>query len=185
MKKEYFTIPNLLGYLRILLLPVFLYLYNHADSRRDLIIAFVILGISLLTDAFDGYLARKLNQVTDLGKALDPIADKLTQGFLAIAIGLRYPIVFLVVGFFAAKEIYMGIMGLIIIRKQNYHLAAQWYGKVSTFVVDVILFLLLLNPNFGPKVVVVMTWIMMGVLTISLVGYIICHIRCLKGQFPK
>ena len=67
MKKEYFTIPNLMGYLRILLLPVFLYLYYHAQSLGEYVVAFVVLAISMLTDVFDGMIARKFNLVTDFG----------------------------------------------------------------------------------------------------------------------
>ncbi len=86
IKKEYFSIPNLMGYFRILMIPVFLYLYGKANSKREYLWAFLVLGISLLTDFFDGKIARKYHMVTDFGKALDPVADKLTQGAVALTI---------------------------------------------------------------------------------------------------
>ena len=71
MKKKYFTIPNILGYIRIALLPVFLVMYYNSSTLKEYIMAFVVLAVGMLTDAFDGMIARKFNQVTDFGKALD------------------------------------------------------------------------------------------------------------------
>lgn len=79
-KKDLFTIPNLMGYFRILLVPVFIYLYINAHSVTDTYKALAVLILSGVTDFFDGIAARKLHQVTELGKALDPVADKLTLG---------------------------------------------------------------------------------------------------------
>ena len=110
-RSDYFTIPNILGYFRILMIPVFLYLYYHAETSKEYIISFVVLSISFLTDMFDGKIARKFNMVTDLGKMLDPIADKLTQWAMAIAISFRIPMMIYFVVLFAVKEFYMGEWG--------------------------------------------------------------------------
>lgn len=69
------TIPNLLSVIRIILIPVFLVLF----LKGSYLAAVIVLGISGLTDLFDGKIARAFNQVSNLGKLLDPIADKLTQ----------------------------------------------------------------------------------------------------------
>ena len=74
------TIPNIISFIRILLIPVFGVLFY----KGELLWALLILAFSGLTDFFDGKLARKLNQVSELGKMLDPIADKLTQATIAI-----------------------------------------------------------------------------------------------------
>lgn len=180
MKKEYFTIPNLLGYLRILLLPVFLYLYYAAETLEEYIVAFVVLVISMSTDAFDGMLARKLNQVTDFGKALDPVADKLTQGCLVIAVTFRYPQIIPFLILFIIKEFYMGIMGLYLIKKKNLWIPAQWFGKICTVILDVGIGLLLLYPNFNDRVVNIMLIVMTVLLVFSFVKYIFYHRQCLK-----
>ncbi len=78
--KEYLSIPNLLGYFRILLLPVYLYVYVNASSERDYHLAVFIIFLSFLSDFLDGKIARRFDMVTDFGKILDPIADKITQG---------------------------------------------------------------------------------------------------------
>ena len=85
-KKEIFSIPNIMGYFRILLIPVFCYLYITAESEREYLYAAFVVLISSLTDLFDGKIARRFNMITELGKALDPIADKLTHGALAVCL---------------------------------------------------------------------------------------------------
>ena len=74
------TIPNLLSFFRILLIPAFAVLF----SKGQLVWAVVMLALSGLSDFFDGKIARRFNQVSELGKILDPIADKLTQATIAI-----------------------------------------------------------------------------------------------------
>ncbi len=182
MKKEYFTIPNLLGYLRIMLLPVFLYFYYHAETLEEYLVAFLILAVAMLTDVFDGMIARKFNQVTDFGKALDPIADKLTQGVLAIAVSFHYPLIFLFIVLFVVKEVYMGIMGLYIINKKKIWIAAQWFGKVSTVILDAGIFALLVFPNLNITVANIMIFFMMFILIFSLVNYIFYHRKVLKEK---
>ena len=91
MKKEYFTIPNLMGYFRILLIPVFCVLYYHSENAGCFYGAVIVLCLSFLSDFFDGKIARHFHQVTEWGKMLDPIADKLTQAALAIMCTVHFP----------------------------------------------------------------------------------------------
>lgn len=182
MKKEYFSIPNLMGYFRILMIPVFLFLYYHADSKEEYLVSFVILGISLLTDFFDGKIARRFHMVTEFGKMLDPVADKLTQGALGIAVMMRYPMmrIFLVV--FILKECYMSCMGLYLIRKKHVRNGAQWYGKICTAVVDVGVVFLLLFPDLSEGIANGVIWTMIGFMIFSLVNYVRFHMRILNEQ---
>ncbi len=89
--KEIFSVPNIMSYFRILLIPVFVFVYLRADSQRDYAVAGVIVAVSGLTDFLDGFIARRFNMVTELGKALDPVADKLTQAAFALCLMLRIP----------------------------------------------------------------------------------------------
>lgn len=146
-RKDWFTVPNLMGYFRILLIPVFAWLYLTAESVRQLYAAAVVIGISGLTDMFDGKIARRFNQITELGKFLDPLADKLTQGAVILCIAMRYPLMWVVVGLFCIKEGFMGVMGLLMLNHNGRKLnGAKWFGKVCTAVVYVVLFLLLMFP---------------------------------------
>ena len=118
--KEIFSIPNLMGYFRILLIPVFSWIYIHADGVSDYYMAAVLVGISGLTDMFDGKVARKFNMITELGKFIDPLADKLTQGALVLCFAVRYPLMRAVLALFILKEGFMGIMGRHVVRQGVY-----------------------------------------------------------------
>ena len=72
--------------------------------------AFVVL-ISSLTDLFDGKIARRFNMITELGKALDPVADKLTHAALAVCLATRYPLMWLLIALMLIKEGYMEYYG--------------------------------------------------------------------------
>ena len=83
-REQVLTIPNMLSLFRIILIPVFIVIYTSDNTE----LAFAVLLISTLSDVFDGYIARSLGQVTDLGKVLDPIADKLTHAAVIICLML-------------------------------------------------------------------------------------------------
>ena len=112
---------------------------------------------------------------------LDPVADKLTQGALALAVTFKYPIMKVLLVFFICKELYMGIMGLYLLKKKDYHYGAQWYGKICTGVMDVGIFILLLFPELDYKIVFVLFVFMMGWMLFSLVKYIQFHVAALRG----
>ena len=114
---------------------------------RDYYIATLIAGISAISDFFDGLIARKFNQVTELGKFVDPLADKLSQAGMIFCLGFRYPFMWVAIGLFVVKELFMGIMGLIMLRHNGRKLdGAMWYGKVCTAVLYTTMFLLFAFP---------------------------------------
>ena len=78
--------PNILCYLRILMVPLFFYIYYNATKPYEYYIATAVVMLSGLTDFFDGRIARKYNMITDLGKIIDPVADKLMQFAMLIAL---------------------------------------------------------------------------------------------------
>ena len=74
--KKIFTIPNIISMFRLLLIPVFI--FSYVILKNDLLTV-ILLTVSGISDMLDGWIARRFNMVSELGKALDPIADKLTQ----------------------------------------------------------------------------------------------------------
>ena len=108
-KKELLTIPNLLSFFRIALIPVYMVIYLNAAKCTDYYIAAAILTVSCLTDLIDGRIARKFNMITTVGKFLDPLADKLTQFALILCFALRYPILWYLIAVFVVKEIFQAI----------------------------------------------------------------------------
>ena len=107
IREEAFSIPNLLSYFRLLLIPVFIVLYVHEEFTA----ALITLAVSGLSDILDGRIARKYNMVTDLGKVLDPVADKLTQCAMMLCVAMRYPAMWWLLGLHVVKEIIMLVMG--------------------------------------------------------------------------
>lgn len=180
--KEYFSIPNLMGYFRILMLPVFLVLYTRADSLKAYMTAFAVLAVSMLTDCLDGRIARRFNMVTEFGKALDPAADKLTQGALMLAAAIRHPLMGILAVIFLLKEGYMMLMGLYLKKKKQVWNGAQWYGKVCTIVLDAGLFVLLTFPNLPAGAVGAVIFIMAAFMLFSLVKYIRFHVRIIRDS---
>lgn len=180
--QEYLTIPNLMGYFRIFLIPVFLFIFYHADTDTGYIAALIILLLSYLTDFLDGKIARRFDMVTDFGKMLDPVADKLTQGAMAFALIFRYPSMLWIFLMFLGKEIYMGILGLYIIRKGHAVQGAQWFGKICTGILDVVSLLLLFFPNMSLLCVNLLIALVFISMVITWAMYIVFHYRLLHNK---
>ena len=171
-KQEIFSIPNLMGYFRILMIPVFCFLYLTAETKQDIWIAAAVVLISSLTDMLDGLVARKFNMITEFGKFLDPFADKLTHGALAFCLAVRYPLMWALFGLLLIKEGYMAVMGLILLKKGKKLNGAMWFGKVCTallFVGMLVLFLAVDLPRAAANTLILL---MMAVMAVTLVLYI-------------
>ena len=122
------NVPNTLSFIRILVVPAMAYFF----LNDQILWAVVMIAISGLSDAFDGFFARKLNQVTDLGKMLDPLADKLTQVAAAVCIGVKFPSLVFILMVFVAKEVLMAIGAFVLLKRHKKPCAARWYGKTAT-----------------------------------------------------
>lgn len=134
MKDEtnFFSIPNCLCYFRILLIPVFLLVYFYANWQHHYLIAALILVLSGFSDFLDGFIARKYNMVTDFGKLIDPIADKLTQFTIAITLLFNYPLAWILLIIIVLKDGMLGLVGLYLYDYGLRIKGASWWGKVAT-----------------------------------------------------
>ena len=124
------TIPNWLSFIRIASIPFFIVLF----LKGKVLAAVILMICAALTDLFDGKIARKFNQVSNLGKILDPIADKLSQMAIVVVLIVTYwnnAIKYLFM-FFIAKEVVMLIGGAILISIGLRPVAAEMWGKVAT-----------------------------------------------------
>jgi len=128
--KTNLNIPNLLSVFRILILVPFVKFV----LQENYVYSGLILILSGITDMFDGYLARKLNQVTDLGKMLDPIADKITLVTIMICVSIKFPKMLSFMIILVIKEILMLCAGGFLLKSNKKPPAAQWYGKLSTII---------------------------------------------------
>ena len=120
-------IPNALTILRFILIPFIL--VNIVE--KNYVAAFVFLTISGITDVLDGYIARKYNFITNLGKVLDPLADKFTQVFILLALALNGILDMWVLVVVAIKEAAM-IAVASFLYGQEFVVSSKWYGKLAT-----------------------------------------------------
>lgn len=130
MSNRILTIPNLVSFIRILGIPVFWWALLVED---DLVLAAWLVFAIGWTDWIDGYLARRLNQVSELGKALDPIADRLLIASALIG-GLIVGVLPLWFGWgLIAREVIVGIMALTLAARGGGTIEVRYFGKVATF----------------------------------------------------
>lgn len=131
MKKyNWINIPNALTALRILLVPALLIsFFKHPEDRQVLTLCFFL--AAGLTDCLDGFFARRCNQITTLGKVLDPIADKLFTAAVVFCLVMSGVISWAVLGAIVIKELYMAV-GASICLKRKINVASDIYGKLAT-----------------------------------------------------
>ncbi len=180
-KKELLSIPNLMGYFRIILIPVFAVVYIRADSLKDYYIAAGILLVSTITDLLDGQVARRCNMITEFGKFLDPLADKLTHGAVALCLMFRFSAMKYLVLLMILKEGFMAVMGLVNLRHGKKLDGAKWFGKVCTASLFIVLTALVFLPQipFAPANALIYAEI--GIMAVTLVLYIPEFIRMRKS----
>lgn len=142
-KKGLFNIPNCLCFFRILLIPLFLYVYFVADLKNRYIVAAFVLVISGISDFLDGFIARKFNMVTDFGKFIDPFADKLTQFVVAITLLFNYPLAWILLIIIILKDLMLAIVGLYLYDYGLKITGASWWGKIATAYFYVIVIILI------------------------------------------
>lgn len=173
-----FTLPNLLSFVRLALIPLIVYLFEAENYWW----AFGMLLLSGATDVIDGWIARTFHLVSDFGKAIDPIADKLTQIAVLFCLMRDYWWVLAVLIF---KECFIGIMTLIALRQTHSVYSAGWYGKLCTVVIYLSMFVLILwEPVFGvpanPTFVLVDSIVICALVLLSFVKYFIYFSRILR-----
>ena len=145
--QHYFGIANLLTLSRLLILPFIAYFLTKGTQRADLI-AFFLCVLSGMTDFFDGYFARKLNQNTHLGKILDPVIDKINVGtimlYLAAYKGLPYWYVLSVIG----RDVMIMLASVRMLSKIQIISASNIIGKVTltSFLIVIIFSILSIDP---------------------------------------
>lgn len=175
------SIPNILTCARLCLMPVFLLVYMMPVAGAQYY-AMAVLIIAFITDVLDGFIARKFNMVTNLGKALDPIADKAMQltALICLAFHTDYSLVWVVI-FVSIKELLIGI-GALVLYKSGVITQANWFGKVSCFV-SFVCTLLLIFPHVIPLSGVWAFWVAFSIVAVNfmaLVSYIVAYIKYQK-----
>ncbi len=164
------TIPNWLCFLRIALIPVFSVLF----IKESYVAAFILMILAAATDAVDGKIARKFNMVSNLGKILDPIADKLSQIAIVIILIVKFwsfegPLKYLLF-LFIIKELIMVVAGVILLAMGMRPVAAEMWGKVATTVFYIFMIAII---AIGPNGALVGVWFFKALPTPVIYGMVI------------
>ena len=131
---------------RIALIPLIIWLYSVAKNYYA---AIAVIALSAVTDIIDGWLARRFNMISDFGKALDPLADKLTQAALLICLLSKYKSMLGLIVVFSLCEITKFTLGIIIAKKHDEVNGAKWYGKANTVIIYATMMALILFPQMS------------------------------------
>lgn len=173
-------IPNILSIIRLALVPAFVVVFfsesPHAQTHAGLIFV-----LASLTDALDGFIARRFNMVTRLGRILDPLADKLmtVAALLCITVAGLIPVWIVIV--FAVKEALMGVGALILYKRVDDVLPSNILGKAATivFIVSCIALMLFIIPQ--PYSTVMLT-IPLALTLIAFVRYALLFYETVCGK---
>lgn len=163
------TIPNLLSCLRLALIPCFVWQFL---VREDRVATMILLLLSGLTDVADGFIARRFNMISDLGKVLDPLADKLTQAAMLVCLTSRFPMMLLPFGLMVIKEMVCVGTGLAAIDSSGQVKGADWHGKLATVLLYAMLITHVLWPDIpgGASLAMILLCACMIVLSGTLYG---------------
>lgn len=175
--KNIFTIPNILSIFRLLLLPVIVYTYM---NQKDYVLTGVLLLVSGITDLLDGYIARTFHMISDLGKILDPVADKATQAVVLLCLVTRFR--WLVIPFMCivVKELFMSCIGMVVIKKTGEVHGAVWHGKVATFMLDFMIIVHIVFYHISSTLSIILTIVSTLLILLSFYLYAKENINILK-----
>ncbi len=175
---KYLTIPNVMSLLRLVLIPVIVWLYCFRENHFA---AVAVIALSALTDVLDGRIARKYDMVSDAGKILDPVADKVTQVTMIVCLTYRYPQVVILIVLFCIKEAVMVFMGYMAMRYAKSINSAKWYGKACTVVLDASMAFMVLMPSLSKTAINITVALCCCAMILSLAMYLHFYITLLKS----
>lgn len=164
------SIPNILSLGRLILVPVFAVLFFAAPEYSWT--AALVLLVSGITDFLDGFIARKYNQITQLGKILDPLADKLTQLSVCICLAIRHKEFIIILCLLVIKEFIMLIAGYRLLRDGHKLPSSKWFGKVSTVVFYIVMIYAVWNARIPSSTLGLLVWIMLIFAALAFILYI-------------
>ncbi len=178
-QKKIITIPNILSFFRLCLIPVIVWLYT---VKQDYFWTLLILLLSAITDIVDGIIARKCNMVSDFGKALDPVADKLTQMAMLFCLVSRFPYMMIPFVLLVIKEVFTGITALITIKRTNTVKGAVWHGKMTTVSLYAMMAIHVIWFNIPHTVSLILVGTCIGIMLMSFILYSIRNIKAIKHK---
>jgi len=174
------TIPNVLTMIRMIMIPVFVILFFNG-ARKAALAVFIAAS---LTDLLDGFLARKLNQITDFGKLFDPLADKLMVLTVMVCQGIAGVLPWTAIAVVAVKELIMVIGGMFMLSR-DVVVYSNLAGKTAMVFFVASLLLSFFHDElaaWGVQLDIILLWITVGLALIALVLYALGVVKTLKKK---
>lgn len=177
-RESVLTIPNLLTLIRLLLIGPIVWAF--AGLHNSALMA-VLLTISGITDVVDGWIARRFNMVSAFGRAVDPLADKLTQFAVLLCLATRYRVMRLPLAMLILKEATSGLMGWMVFRRTGEVFGAQWHGKLVTCLLYALMIAHILWQEMPAYLSNTLTSLCMAVMALSFTLYARRNILAIQG----
>ncbi|MBQ7699809.1 MAG: CDP-alcohol phosphatidyltransferase family protein [Clostridia bacterium] len=182
--KKIFTIPNVISMFRLLLIPVFIWSYLIIENY---LFAVILLAVSGISDIVDGFIARRFNMVSDVGKVLDPVADKFTQFAIITCLIFKFNYMIIPFIFLLIKEASDVITGIAVIKTTKTVNGAEWHGKLATVFIYTMMVAHIIWPLFtgGDQILPTVSVILVAAATVttilSFILYTVKNIKLIKA----
>ncbi len=177
------NVPNVLTMIRLALVPVFVVLFFNGLKKA----ALAVFVAASLTDMLDGFLARKLNQITDFGKLFDPLADKLMVITALVCQGIAGVFPWAAIAIVAAKELFMVVGGLLMLSR-NVVVFSNIVGKTAQVFFILSLILSFFHEElaaWGTQLDLIFLWITVGISLLAMIIYIVGAVKTLVARKKK
>jgi len=179
------NIPNILSLLRLCLVPVFVIVYFSPLPNAG-VWAVAVYVLATITDYLDGHIARKYHLITNLGRVLDPLGDKMFTFAVLACLAIDGMIPWWIVIIFVGKEALMGIGGLLIHRRARVDIPSSNYiGKTATVLFFLVCAVLILFDNIPHTAAVIMICAALAVSLAAFVSYLTKYLRIMRERKEK
>jgi len=171
--KEIKTKSNLLSLVRLFSAVPFWFLLDNLQSGQIRFITIILCLAAAATDILDGFLARKFNEITEFGKIIDPLADKIVIGIIILKLflnGYIKPYYFIMI---ISRDLMIFIGGIIISRKIDKVLPSNMLGKITVINISIVILMILLYVNKANIIFILFYYLSIALMVISLIGYAI------------
>jgi len=173
---KFLTLPNFLSISRLFLLPLILFFI----ATKQNVVALVLMIVSWITDALDGFIARRTNQVTNLGKLLDHLVDKIWVGTILVTLVLVKDLPIWIAGAVIIRDLLIVIGSSLAMQKKSVVYSSNIIGKITGFFFAMMMVGYLLD--FSQSIRTILLIIVGGLILISFFNYLYVFIRTIKSQ---
>ena len=185
--KKIFTIPNVISLFRLILVPVFVIFYFKESIENHLFWAIFIVALSGFSDVVDGFIARRFNMISDFGKIIDPIADKMTQAVCLLCLAIKHTSILPMFIILFLKESLTMFAAIQLLSSGTKPISSKWWGKLSTVVIFVTMIYTVISDMYNVPMFLLYFLIFLSVacMLLSVGGYFKMFFGQAKGENTK